>query len=349
MKTLIPTLALVASLNAAAADPIEATTRALEAVQRHVEQVQQHVAQQLAQAERAVELAVADLEPPEPPEPPELPDIPEAAKTFGLSVADTALDMANDVVGGIFGTPGRAAPAAPLIVQGPKANPATFTRLQEDLAIMSRILSKAIARDVDTDKQREVAMGIFLSSGPSSRRLQNMYLDGYGALFLVNVRFPLVAPAAKKEETPEKPADTTWEEARREVFGGRESDRRWKINRQTVRVVAYDAERVEDLKKDLLEALKNAANLRDVKDDEHIVVIATGPGGGAVSKTKRVVVHKADNDEHAFEYATADGELAAGRRETTLTVRVKKSDVDDFAKGKLSLEQFQKKAQIGSY
>ncbi|MBI2924185.1 MAG: hypothetical protein HYY24_00590 [Verrucomicrobia bacterium] len=346
MKTLIPTLALVASFNATAADPIEATTRALEAVQRHVEQVQEHVAKQLAQAQRAVELAVADIEPPEPPEPP---DIPEAAERFGLAVADTALDVANDVVGGIFGTSGRAAPAAPLIVRGPKTDAATVTRLKEDLAIMSRILSKAIARDMDSDKQREVAMGIFLSSGPSSRRLQNMYLEGYGALFLVNVRFPLVAPVVKKEETPEKPADTTWEEARREVFGGPDRDRRWKINRPTVRVAAYDPERVEELKKDLLEALKNAANLRDVKDDEHVVVIATGPSGGAVSKTKRVVVHKDDNEEQTFEDAPNDGEPAAVRRETTLTIRVKKSDVDDFAKGKLSLEQFQKKAQIGSY
>jgi hypothetical protein len=34
---------------------------------------------------------------------------------------------------------------------------------------------------------------------------------------------------------------------------------------------------------------------------------------------------------------------------TVLTIRVKKSDVDDFAKGELDFEQFQKKVDIFTY
>jgi len=34
---------------------------------------------------------------------------------------------------------------------------------------------------------------------------------------------------------------------------------------------------------------------------------------------------------------------------TVLTIRAKKSDVDDFAKGELAFEQFQEKAEIFTY
>jgi hypothetical protein len=124
----------------------------------------------------------------------------------------------------------------------PKAD--TLLQTREDLAILSRILRKAAGR---TDGQPE-AMGIVLSALPGLQQPQAMYLGGYGAVFVLNVQFPL-APAAEVEKKPaEKTADTTWEEARRELYGPKRSpDAVWLMKAGLRHEVAYNAERVARL------------------------------------------------------------------------------------------------------
>jgi hypothetical protein len=107
----------------------------------------------------------------------------------------------------------------------------------------------------------------------------------------------------------------------------------------------YDAERVEELKDAILESLKNATHIRDLKADESITVVVTG---GAGSRPDRRATRKTTTDgrntleEHSV---WIDGSRAgAGRGEATLTLRVKKSDADAFAKGKLDLDEFRKRA-----
>ena len=45
----------------------------------------------------------------------------------------------------------------------------------------------------------------------------------------------------------------------------------------------------------------------------------------------------------------ASDDDGAARRGTIMTIRVKKSDADAFAKGKMNLEDFRKKARITTY
>src|ERR1051325_11675602 len=89
----------------------------------------------------------------------------------------------------VLGAPARTG-GQPLIVRSSDAAAKNLPNLQEDLAIMSRILSKAAGRE-----GHEAAMGIVLSALPGSRHPQSIYLEGYGALFLLNVKFPLVPTA----------------------------------------------------------------------------------------------------------------------------------------------------------
>lgn len=256
--------------------------------------------------------------------------------------ADSAPMFLNDGAGTlehIFGAPSRTG-GQPLIVRSGPPAPKTISALQEDLAIMARILAKTVGRE-----GRDAAMGIVLSALPGSRHPQSIYLDGYGALFLLNVKFPLMPPAVKEDEKPEKPSDTTWDETKRELYGQRPGTiRLW--NAQGAETgVEYNAEQVEDLKKELLQGLKNATHLRDVKPDEFVTVAVTGSSeGGAITRVRRSKKAAAGADANVTTEVTHPV-----TRETTLIIRVKKSDVDAFAKGDVDFDQFKKSASISAY
>ena len=111
----------------------------------------------------------------------------------------------------------------------------------------------------------------------------------------------------------------------------------------------YDKDKVEDLKEGLLEALKNATNIRNLKEDESITICVFGGVSGAPGKP-RAVLRRApgeqDADREDVVWDLSDGPSARG---TIMTIRVKKSDADAFAKGRLTLDDFRKKASITTY
>jgi hypothetical protein len=87
------------------------------------------------------------------------------------------------------------------------------------------------------------------------------------------------------------------------------------------------------LKDALLEAFKSAANIRNLKPDDTVSVCVVGVPGPAIYK--------------AISIGSTWGKpvnVSTGRG--VLAIRVKKSDVDAFAKGKLDLDQFRKRAGI---
>jgi hypothetical protein len=361
MKSLRSTIATFASLTLTLATPlgaqpaldeveqkIEHAQQQVEKVQRKIEQAQQQAEKQLAKVEQAVAFAQAAAEPGELPEPPD--------------VAFAFDNGGNESVNWLFGTPGRNA-APPLIVRSSNTDATVLSNIQEDLTVMSRLLNKNIEGKTGRDK-RDSAMGIVLSAMPSSRRPQSVYLEGYGALFMVNVKFPLVATSAKEEVKSDKPVDTAWEETKRELYGPRERAGFFGGSQEGP-APEYDSSKVEDLKKDILESLKNATNIRNLKPEESIVVAVTGPGGegGPVVRAKRTKkVKTVGGGDGGGGYVGGGGAgparvdvvaVAGGsenpRQQTTLTIRVTKSDVDEYAKGNLKFEGFQKKAAISAY
>jgi hypothetical protein len=104
------------------------------------------------------------------------------------------------------------------------------------------------------------------------------------------------------------------------------------------------------LKEGLLEALKNATNIRNLKADEFITICVFGGVSAAPGKA-RTWVKRAPGapDADLEELFVTDGDDSPPARGTIMTIRVKKSDTDAFAKGKLTLDDFRKKASITSY
>ena len=219
---------------------------------------------------------------------------------------------------------------------------------------MSRILDKTLAKKLDDDRGNRF-MGINVFFAPGSGSIRNLYLEGYGALFLLNVNFPLLPPPEKPELTNEKSeTDSTWEDAKQELYGQSDAwaqaGKAFKFGMSPGPQQEYDKDKVDDLKESLLEALKNATNVRNLKADESITVCVFGGVSAAPGKARTLVKRApnapdADRDEVRM-WESDDGPPARG---TIMTIRVKKSDADAFAKGKLNLDDFRKKASITTY
>jgi hypothetical protein len=361
MKTLIPALAFILSLQGVPTYQAIAQTDAPEEAQPEAK------SKPHTQPKRARKPAApAPLALPEPPEPPEVAVV-DPAETIDFTAATGALQMANDAVNSIFTTGGRNA-TLPLVIRSSAADEPTLSNTMEDLTVMSRIIHKAIARGGSRERQ-ESASGIALSAFASSRRPNTYYLEGYGAVFMVSVKFPLVPPTAKDEKTKEEKAvDTDWEQTKMEIYGPRASSRAWVFSGSPdAPPVEYDADKVERLKNDLTEALKNATNLRNVKPDEYVTIAVLGTESSppmTMKRIKKVRANRSGADQNNGDGAGAgegggvgvfDKTIAVApgdqvsHRQTTLTVRVRKSDADAFAKDKLSLEDFRKKVSIQAY
>ena len=241
------------------------------------------------------------------------------------------------------GQPGN--PSRTLIVRSSEHDPKEQANLEEDLAVMTRIFEKAIAGKPGDELQTRTAMGINVYFPSDTSPLRNVYLDGYGALFMMNVNYPLLAPPAKSQEEKEKPSgDSAWQEARRELYGQAADG-----NPPPSAGEEYSAEKVNNLKNALLEALKDGTNIRNLKPDDSITVCVFGGASahsGRFKEQARYQIAAQGDMSLTGKRISRDGAAAHG---TIMTIRVKKADVDDFAKGKVNLDEFRKRASMTIY
>jgi hypothetical protein len=272
-----------------------------------------------------------------------------------LGKAQEQLAMLNDQLNHLRGNSSRT-----LILRSADADPKEQGNLEEDLAVMSHILDKAVAGEPGDQPAGHSAAGINLLFMPGSNPLRNLYLDGYGALFMLNVNFPLLAPPAEPGTTKEaQPTNSAWEEARHELYGQPDEDGKmspWGADHVGPPGEAYSEEKVSQLKAALLDALKNGANIRGLKADDWISVCVVGE---STAKEFRARAKTYGAGGGGYGSADAFAGLPGGMkwkafgtipvRHTVMTLRVKKSDVDAFAKGDLDAAKFQKKVSIATY
>ncbi len=232
--------------------------------------------------------------------------------------------------------------------------------VEEDLGVMAHILDKAVSSG---DKAgRAMGITVFGKFSGSAAAPQNFYIEGHGAIFLLNVNYPLLPPPAKedKEETKE-PINNEWEEARREMAHPSKSktgenpfeifeerfgaDAGWNVKGSSAE---YDAEKVEDLKKDLITALKNAANIRRLKSDETVTVVVTGADAGIVTKAFKSSGSKpgGSQSEQVVIAKTSAGERARANDSAKLIIRARKADAEAFQNVKLDFDAFRKKVTV---
>jgi len=235
-----------------------------------------------------------------------------------------------------------------LVIPPADADDEKLTKLDEDLAVMSRIFSKAL----DKGGSRDGAFRVFFGGHGSPGDFDTLYLDGFGAVFVLAVDYPIVAPAktAKKGDAGDDEQDKTWEQARRELQRGAGAG--YVPDPNTGMLVfedggdddsqrMFDEQRVSELKRKLTGALKHAANLSAVKADESVTVVVFGRSGGRREMVWSEAI--AMGGPHAV---TARPVTEARRQQ--LTLRVQKADIDAFAKGRLNLEEFTRKVAVST-
>jgi uncharacterized membrane protein YgcG len=247
--------------------------------------------------------------------------------------------------------------------------------ITEDIGIMCRVLDKKLEQDARITTRRTL-----LPFGGDTKT-EGIYLEGYGALFVLNVNFPLIPPPeTKKEEQPKEEGDTVWEETKRELRstkeGGGFTDGSYgsgyggggyggggtmiyMMSGSDRPSEEYDLEKVEQLKTTLIKSLKHAANLHNLKPDESVIISVRGCAPGVV--IQRTI---AESKTDPRSTTRRSGSLSVSKRppvlrtlpteegnagSTVLTIRAKKSDIDAFSKGEISVDQFRQKVRVHTY
>jgi len=228
--------------------------------------------------------------------------------------------------------------ARTLLVRTTVPEPKDQAAMEEDLAIMSRVMAKAVEETPGRPGHPGKVMGIDVFFTPGGSQLRSLYVENYGALFFLNVNFPLVAPPEKRTEA--KPAgDSPWEDARQELYGQRSQENGGEPAED------YSEEKVDRLKETLLEALKNGTNMRGLRPNDFVTLWISG--ASAVSGSFRVVRTGTSANPAGKELNLE--QLASSSKRTVLTIRVTKAEIDKFAQGKLTAEDFRKQAQMTAY
>ena len=246
----------------------------------------------------------------------------------------------------------------PVVIQFGSKKPEAIANMEDHLAIMTHIIDGALERLGDDVPDEKMGVKLYYTSGGKSVRA--LYLENFGPLFMVKVNFPVHAPAVAEAKPAEEPDDSEWNRARRSVLGFPE-DTRWAGSSGGV---PYEAERVEALKKQLVAALKNASNMKEVKPEEYVTVTVFGSPAAVNGEVPRERRSGSSNSTSSSSSSRDGGQprLAAvvernkvtqlenarvSSHGTVLTLRLKKSDID--AAGKDGAEALAKKAIVNTY
>lgn len=283
---------------------------------------------------------------------------------------------------------GRAGRRKVLVIPAAEVKAEDLDAITQDLHVMSHILDQKF-------KERRQIAGVFTDFGDffgrDERETEAIYLQGYGVLFLMEMNIPFKPQSESREEEireTKKRVDSVWQQAKQEVF----SPVKRRSDKQPYEEGQYDAERIEELKLELIKTLKHATNIRNLKSDEWVIVTVLGSGsqpseifigddpyGGRTDRRYRSSRFRRGGssgmsgsgggmgmmDEMGGGYGGGMGGYGGGfgfgfgmggfggmggyYSETVLTIRVKKSDVDAFAKDELDFDQFRQKVQIFLY
>ncbi len=160
-----------------------------------------------------------------------------------------------------------------LVIPDSDVKPEELDALTQDLLVMSHILDERF-------KESRTIKGVFTDFGDffgrDSRETEAIYIQGYGALFLMEVNFAFSPPPKEQEKEAEKTEDVdpTWQRAKQKIFSpkgpGGGSD--------FVSEESYSAEKIDQLKTELIKTLKHASNIRNLKADEWVILTVIGKG-----------------------------------------------------------------------
>jgi len=327
--------AVEAAVQDAAPKPDEAAAEQLDRAQAQIAEAQRRIEQATAKAEAQVAKAEAEAE---------VAEAAAAAQEAAVPRTPDLPGLTRTLNGMMRRSPGQSGKT--LLIRSSEPSSKEQSNLEEDLAVMTRILDKAVDDQAAGQPRPRKAMGIDVYFASSGTPVRSLYLDGYGAVFMLKVGFPLLPPPTKEAQKEKSETSSTWEEAREEIYGHPNDSKAMVAGTAE----EYDEDKVNSLKDSLFEALKNAKNIRDLKPDDSVTVcVFGGPGAGRTqtrTTSRRTPAPIAETGNHVWVFS--DNHSSPGRG-TVLTIRVKKSDVDAFAKGSQDVDAFRKKAKVTAY
>lgn len=241
-----------------------------------------------------------------------------------------------------------------LVIPKGEPNPDMLAETEEDLNVMTLILEKALEQR--SEEHGVKAMGIDVFS--SSSGIRNVLIEGHGAIFTLKTKLALVPPPTpKKEETRAKePANSEWDDARRQLYGPSEIEK--EIHKAMGKIHVgfgggseeYDEDKVRRLKDSLVEGLKSASNIRHLSGDHTVTVVVLS--SSPIGEMRKVVAESGrggGGSRRVEAYAKAERDSSGAGTGSRLLLQAKKSDIDAYAKGKLNTESFREKVKLQVY
>jgi hypothetical protein len=177
----------------------------------------------------------------------------------------------------------------PALVVTQSLAPQERSEWEEDLAVMSQLVGKAIG---DAGEPAVVAMGIPVRH--DRRPVSAVYIEGCGVLVSGSVGFPLKGSAASEDAKGPVPAVSAWDQAKQEL-GAKPAGPKSGVASALV-IQPFDAQRVEAFKKALLAVLAEGKHFRHLPADEWVIITLTGPGEGTSQARLTIKARKADMD-----------------------------------------------------
>jgi hypothetical protein len=233
------------------------------------------------------------------------------------------------------------------------------SELQEDLPVMSRVLERAVSPDLANAGRRVMGLNLMFAPGKSST--QSIYLEDYGAIFTLQVRFPLLPPveAPAGDDPLTEPEDSEWEAARRDIYGGAPSPDPYgsdafmqQYGTERRHTEAYSDAKVEVLQKAVLAALKHAARIRHLDHDDFILVRISGPAAGPAKSTSNASYHREISTRTTgagHNVVLWTGSAPAPDQGSVMTLRAKHSDIAAFAEGSIDQDELRARTQLQIY
>jgi hypothetical protein len=271
-----------------------------------------------------------------------------------------------------------------LVIPTTDVNSVEFAETAEDMQVMVQILRDAVTQP-QTAPGGLPDYGAIL--GSDERRTEAFYLQGYGAMFVLEVEFSLSSPSQPRggaEEGQEPVGDPVWRRARERLYAppGATS------TVQSGSSARPDSFSLDQFTEDLVRTLRHAANIRHLPDDEWVIVTILGGGEpGSLRGPASPYGRFRGTDPYGSSYGgggfvsgggysygggssnpsgsggrwgfsgTVNGSggvnMGRGAEPTTvgtvLTVRTKKADINAFAESQISFDQFNQRTKTFSY
>lgn len=267
--------------------------------------------------------------------------------TYNTSVAPGLDRLKQEIVqlGGRRG-PGNSS----LVVPRGRVEPRRLAESEEDLNVLGRLVGKAVIRAGGEDPEGG-ALRLGFMEGPRGFRF--LHLEGSGVLLSYRVGFPLLPPPEGEDREASPPAKpNAWDETRRELYGrsrGKSADTLLMEDGEQMREPQeppFDEGKVEGLKREILEAVKEAGRFRHLRPDETVTVVVSGPERPA-GHGPTVIRRVARPDGRRMLTHVEEG--GPPPRSSTLLVRVGKAHLDALAAGSMDAEAFRKQVEIFVY